>query len=75
MDCNCKWLLGFALGFIFLLMAVSFEKVYKANVMTEAPFKACTEDSDCLVKGPGYACFQYICYPWNDDADIPAQYR
>jgi len=39
----------------------------------EAPFKACIDDSDCAVKGHGFACFQYICYPWADDTAIPAK--
>ena len=79
MDCNCKWLvwlLGFAVGFMVtrILVAVTFGNV-STNMKTETPFYACTDDSDCLVKGPGYTCFQYICYPWKDDADIPAQFR
>jgi len=36
----------------------------------KAPFKACIDDSDCGSKGPGFACFQYICYPWADDSGI-----
>ena len=38
-------------------------------------FTACIDDSDCRVKGDGYACFQYICYPWKDDTVIPAHFR
>ena len=41
----------------------------------EAPFKACIDDSDCTVKGTGFACFQYICYPWADDTAIPKKDR
>jgi len=39
----------------------------------EAPFKACIDDSDCGTEGHGFACFQYICYPWADDTAIPAK--
>jgi hypothetical protein len=39
----------------------------------KAPFKACIDDSDCKAKGAGYACFQYICYPWADDTGIAAR--
>ena len=72
MECNCKWLLGFTVGFIFILVAVTFGKVYTT---VEIPFSVCIDDSDCAVKGDGYACFQYFCYPWADDTDIPAQFR
>ena len=39
--------------------------------ITEAAFKACIDDSDCSSQGSGYACFQYICYPWEDDSAVP----
>lgn len=41
--------------------------------VSKAPFKACIDDSDCQEKGAGYACFQYICYPWADDTGIAAR--
>ena len=47
----------------------------KVNTTVEAPFTACIDDIDCRVKGDGYACFMYICYPWADDTVIPAQFR
>ena len=72
MDCNCKWLLGFFVGLIFLLVAVTYKKVYTT---VETTFNACINDSDCSVKGHGFACFQYICYPWADDTAIPAKDR
>jgi len=37
----------------------------------EAAFKACIDDSDCVDQGSDYACFQYICYPWEDDSAVP----
>ena len=42
---------------------------------TKAPFKACIDDSDCAEHGSGWACFQYICYPWQDDSKIEAKHR
>ena len=42
---------------------------------TEAPFKACIDDSDCNSQGNGYACFQYICYPWEDDSAVSKEDR
>jgi len=42
---------------------------------SEAPFKACIDDSDCGEQGNGYACFQYICYPWEDDSAVPKKDR
>jgi len=42
---------------------------------TEAPFKACIDDSDCSSQGNGYACFQYICYPWEDDSAVAKEDR
>ena len=47
----------------------------KVATTVEAPFAACIDDIDCRVKGDGYACFMYICYPWEDDTVIPAQFR
>ena len=43
--------------------------------ITEAAFKACIDDSDCSSQGSGYACFQYICYPWEDDSAVPEKDR
>jgi hypothetical protein len=40
-----------------------------------APFKACIDDSDCSDRGSGFACFQYICYPWSDDSAIKSSDR
>ena len=48
----------------------------KENTTVEVPFAACIDDSDChRVKGDGYACFMYFCYPWKNDTVIPAQLR
>ena len=41
----------------------------------KVPFKACIDDSDCGSQGPGFACFQYICYPWADDSAIAKEDR
>jgi len=41
----------------------------------KAPFKACIDDSDCAEHGSGWACFQYICYPWQDDSKVEAKHR
>ena len=41
----------------------------------QAPFKACIDDSDCAEHGAGWACFQYICYPWQDDSKLDAKHR
>lgn len=41
----------------------------------KAPFTACIDDSDCQTKGHGFACFQYICYPWADDTGIAKKDR
>jgi len=46
-----------------------------AQGVVKAPFKACIDDSDCSDKGPGFNCFQYICYPWEDDSAIPQAHR
>ena len=62
MNCGGKWLLGFIVGFIFILVAVRFGKVY-TKVKIEAIFQVCIDDGDCMSKGDGYACFQNICYP------------
>lgn len=40
------------------------------QVIAQPPFNACVDDSDCSAQGPGYACFQYICYPWEDDSAV-----
>jgi len=40
-----------------------------------APFSACIDDSDCTADGNGYSCFQYICYPWEDDSAVPKHHR
>ena len=74
MNCGGKWLLGFIVGFIFILVALSFGKVY-TRVKIEAPFHVCIDDGDCMSKGDGYVCFQYICYPWADDTAIPKKDR
>ena len=74
MNCGGKWLLGFIVGLIFILVAVIFGKVY-TKVKIEAPFHVCIDDGDCMSKGGGYACFQNICYPWRDDTNIPSDYR
>ena len=42
---------------------------------TKAPFTACIDDSDCTEHGTGWACFQYICYPWQDDTKIDVKDR
>jgi len=42
---------------------------------SEAAFKACIDDSDCSSQGSGYACFQYICYPWKNDSAVPIDDR
>lgn len=42
---------------------------------TEAPFTACIDDSDCTEQGTGWACFQYICYPWQDETKIAPKHR
>lgn len=42
----------------------------QARTSVKAPFVACIDDSDCKAKGPGFACFQYICYPWADASGI-----
>ena len=47
----------------------------KVATTVEAPFAACIDDIDCRVKGDGYACFMYFCYPWKNDTVIPAQFR
>ena len=47
MNCGGKWLLGFIVGFIFILVAVSFGKVY-TKVKIEAPFQVCIDDGDCM---------------------------
>ena len=47
-----------------------------SNTTVEVPFAACIDESDChRVKGDGYACFMYFCYPWKNDTVIPAQLR
>ena len=74
MNCGGKWLLGFIVGFIFVLVAVGFGKFY-TRVKIESPFHVCIDDGDCMSKGDGYACFQNICYPWRDDTSIPSHYR
>merc|ERR1712130_926640 len=65
-----------------LLVAVASGKVHEEldglnhqplTAAKEAPFKACIDDSDCGTEGHGFACFQYICYPWADDTAIPAK--
>ena len=69
---------------LILLVAVASGKVHEElgglnhqplTAKKEAPFLACIDDSDCSVKGHGFACFQYICYPWADDTAIPAKDR
>ena len=44
------------------------------QVVEEPPFTACIDDGDCN-KGEGFACFQYICYPWRDDTVIERKHR
>lgn len=50
------------------------EEIASRNLLAQsqksAPFKACIDDSDCSNQGSGYACFQYICYPWADDSGV-----
>ena len=67
---------------LILLVAVASGKVHEElgglnqqplTAAKEAPFKACIDDSDCTDKGAGFACFQYICYPWADDSAIPVK--
>merc|ERR1712112_750206 len=67
---------------LILLVAVASGKVHEEldglnhqplTAAKEAPFKACIDDSDCGTEGHGFACFQYICYPWADDTAIPAK--
>lgn len=65
--------------FVLLFLAVTsssakmMEELVSMNqqkAVSKAPFKACIDDSDCSGQGAGYACFQYICYPWADDSAI-----
>ena len=57
---------------LILLVAVASGKVHEElGGLNQQPFKACIDDSDCdSDKGAGFACFQYICYPWKDDSAI-----
>ena len=59
---------------LILLVAVASGKVHEElGGLNQQPFKACIDDSDCTDKGAGFACFQYICYPWADDSAIPVK--
>jgi len=42
-----------------------------------SPFKICIDDSDCLKIGEGdkFACFQFLCYPWEDDSAVAPKDR
>lgn len=52
---------------------VVMENGVSATKQNASPFKVCIDDSDCQKIGQGdkFACFQFICYPWQDDTDIP----
>jgi len=43
------------------------------QVKDSPPFSACVDDSDCKTQGIDFACFQYICYPWEDDSNVAAK--
>jgi len=69
-----------------LLLALAFIGLASCNITNElqslnqlkenkSPFKACIDDSDCAEHGAGWACFQYICYPWQDDSKLDAKHR
>ena len=60
---------------LILLVAIASGKVDGLNHQPLAPFKACIDDSDCGTEGHGFACFQYICYPWADDTAIPDKHK
>lgn len=44
-------------------------------VAKAAPFTACIDDSDCRNQGLNFACFQYICYPWENDSSVAEKDR
>ena len=33
-------------------------------------FNACIDSSDCSKLGDKYKCFEFLCYPWEDDSNI-----
>lgn len=37
------------------------------NPQQAAKLSVCIDDSDCQALGANYACFQYICYPYQND--------
>ena len=53
--------------------------LYQCNMNQVLPNKptssACIDDSDCTDQGNGSSCFQYICYPWEDDSAVPKHHR
>lgn len=70
-----RWVMVVVVTVFSLVAAKSETGHLTANKLVTAPFTACIDESDCSGLGNGYACFQYICYPWNDDSVIPAQHR
>jgi len=57
------------------------EKVGSNGLMStqknSSPFTICIDDSDCLKLGQGdkYACFQFLCYPWENDSEVAPKDR
>jgi len=57
------------------------EKISSNGVMvtekTSSPFEICIDDSDCQKLGQGdkFACFKFLCYPWQDDSAIAPKDR
>jgi len=66
---------------LLLLTAVSLAagrsdtNLQSANQIKSSPFKVCIDDSDCAHMEGKYGCFQYICYPYEDDSLISAAAR
>jgi hypothetical protein len=56
---------------------MSSNKMMVTDVKKSTPFKICIDDSDCLKIGEGdkFACFQFLCYPWQDDSQVAAKDR
>jgi len=44
---------------------------------TSSPFTICIDDSDCQKLGQGdkFACFKFLCYPWQDDSAVAPKDR
>jgi len=57
-----------ALALNVVLVVARSELIQSENQLQASPLKGCIDDSDCKNLEGKYACFQYVCYPYENDS-------